>query len=88
MALKLLDMVPEVSSEAGVICIEVVDSIAGRIVAYAFDVEVETDMTEALIVITALSEVLCKLSIWHHALAALGASVVRWRWGWGWTATT
>lgn len=57
------------------------DSIAGRVVAYAFDVEVETDMTDVLIVITALVEVLCKLCIWHHALAALGASVVSWGWG-------
>ena len=64
------------------------DSIAGRIVAYAFDVEVETDMTDVLIVITALSEVLCKLRIWHHALTAVGASVVSWNWGWGWMATT
>ena len=64
------------------------DSVARRVVALAFDVEVETDMTDVLMVIMALSEVLYELCSWYQALAALGANVVSWRWGWSWTATT
>ena len=64
------------------------DSIAGHVVASAFDVVVETDITDVLVVNTALREIQCELFIWHHALAAVGARVVSWGWCWGWTAAT
>ena len=64
------------------------DSIAGCVVAYAVDVEVETDTADVSIEIACLGEIIRELSICHQALAAVGASVVSWGWGWGWTAVT
>lgn len=76
MVLKLLDMATEFIQEAGVICIEVVGSVAGLEDASALDVVVETDMTDVLRISTAHTDVVCELWMWHDADAAEGASVV------------
>ena len=51
--MRLVHIAAEGCKEAGVSITEIMDSVAGREEALAFDVVVETDMTDVCVILTA-----------------------------------